>query len=165
MYNTYLKRGDSIYKQARGVIMGTSCSPPVGNIYVATSIEGCTKLRSASVGLAGPVHYFRLKDDGLFIWEGDADSLARCIRILSTIRPTIKLVVASDSCSLSYLDVVISKGMSAPGATVPLNSYISRTSLTIGSICSKLLFVVPTGLVSGLSDMLSPKAHRQGFSN
>ena len=66
-----------------------------------------------------PRYYFRLIDDGMFIWEGDQDGLQQFMQLLSSLLPNIKLkLVTSDSC-LQYLDVWVSKDMSASGSMVP----------------------------------------------
>lgn len=39
LHNSYLQRNGVLYKQAKGVTMGTACAPPVANIHFATSLK------------------------------------------------------------------------------------------------------------------------------
>jgi hypothetical protein len=114
--NTYCTRDGIVYQQTAGVAMGTACAPPLANIYMAVEFEQCARQLASS----WPQYYFRLIDDGAFIWEGDKDSLQQFIQLLNTLLPNIKLKFATSDTCLQYLDVWIRKDMSGAASTVPI---------------------------------------------
>lgn len=67
-----------------------------------------------------PRFYFRLIDDGFFIWEHGQDTLQPFLTLLSTLLPNIQLTFQQHQHKLPYLDVWISKDMAAAGPLVPL---------------------------------------------
>jgi len=88
--------------------MGTACAPAVANIYMATEFEAAARSRA----LTWPQYYFRLIDDGFFIWENDQASLGVFMQLLSTLLPNIRLKFQSSTSKLPYLDVWIEKDFS-----------------------------------------------------
>lgn len=114
--NTFCQRGGVVYQQTSGVTMGTACAPPVANIYMATAFEAAARQQSAS----WPRFYFRLIDDGFFVWEGSQAALAAFIALLGGLLPNIRLTFQQHSRRIQYLDVWIEKGVAAADGTVRL---------------------------------------------
>ena len=115
--NSFLQRGGRVYKQSSGVIMGTSCAPPVANIFMATEFEA--KARSIT-GDNWPDSYFRLIDDGFFMWQQSSSSLAAFVSLLESVIPGIRLQFKYASARIQYLDLWVVKDMSVAGDRVPI---------------------------------------------
>ena len=116
LHNMYCQRNGVVYQQTSGVTMGTACAPPVANIYMATAFEHTAKQRA----VLWPQHYFRLIDDGFFIWEYGPRTLQAFMRLLSTLLPNIQLTFQQHDTKLCFLDLWIEKDMSYGGDSVPL---------------------------------------------
>lgn len=114
--NMYCQRNDITYQQTSGVVMGTACAPPVTNIYMAADFEASARQLTDE----WPRFYFRLIDDGFFIWEHNLEALSVFQQLLSSLKPNIRLVFQQDITCIPYLDVYVAKDMSVPGALVPI---------------------------------------------
>jgi predicted dehydrogenase len=66
--------------------MGTACAPPVvANIYMAADFEASAR----QLADEWPRFYFRLIDDGFFIWEHGLAALSVFQQLLGSLRPNI----------------------------------------------------------------------------
>lgn len=115
MDNSYCIRDRQLYKQL-GTAMGTSCAPPYANIYFAECVEKLLRREFADF----PQHYYRLIDDGFFIWEGPKDRLDAFLHRMNTLLPNISITWQVDSVKVPYLDVWVCKGAPGLGSTVPI---------------------------------------------
>lgn len=115
MGHSYCLRDGQLYQQL-GTAMGTSCAPPYANIYFAQCVEEVLRREFADF----PKHYFRLIDDGLFIWEGPRDRLDALLHRMNTLLPNISITWQVDSVKVPYLDVWVCKGATGSGPTVPI---------------------------------------------
>jgi len=135
--NMYCQKDGTTYQQTSGVAMGTACAPPVANIYMAADFETSAR-QQADVW---PRFYFRLIDDGFFIWEYGLPALSLFQQLLGSLRPNIRLVFQQHTQCIPYLDVYIAKDMSATGDMVPImfstyqkphNKYLKQRLLARG---------------------------------
>jgi hypothetical protein len=112
MDNSYCMRNGVPYKQTGGTAMGTPCAVPYANIYFARCIE--VLLRATFPEF--PRHYFRLIDDGFFIWEGPDALLHDFLHRMNTMLPNISITWHISNDKLPYLDLWVIKRMSSPTA-------------------------------------------------
>lgn len=113
--NFFHFKGD-IYQQVKGGAMGTPCMPPVANIHMAHWVEAPVRAAAAY----WPRIYARFIDDGFFVWERDRLSLDAFLSALNAALPGINLTWQVSTTSIPYMDLVITKDLSVPGASVPL---------------------------------------------
>jgi hypothetical protein len=118
MHGNYFQFEGKVYHQIQGGAMGTPCMPPVANIHMAYWVED--PLRSSAV--YWPRLYRRFIDDGFMVWEQDRASLMTFLDSLNAALPTIKLTWEVADTSIAFMDLIISKDLSDPSATmVPLS--------------------------------------------
>jgi hypothetical protein len=115
MDNSYCERRGQYYKQ-HGTAMGTSCAPPYANIYFAECVERILKQEFPDY----PKQYFRLIDDGMFVWEGPRVRLDTFLNRMNTLLPNIKITWQISPLKVAYLDVWVAKDMSGGGPLVPI---------------------------------------------
>ena len=115
--NSYVRRGNSIYKQASGLAMGTACAPPVANIHIARNLEDAIRTSHPHLW---PEIYHRFIDDGFFIWTGTQEDLDAFIHLLDSTLVNIRITTHQHRHKVPYLDAWIIKDMAGDGDMVPL---------------------------------------------
>ena len=117
MDNSFCIRGEKVHQQIHGTAMGTPCAVDYANIYVARCIEDVMRREFPNF----PQHYFRLIDDGFFVWEGPADALHAFLQRMHSLLPNINLTWSISDVRVAFLDLWVSKDMgSAVDGLVPI---------------------------------------------
>lgn len=95
------------YRQIRGVAMGTRCTPPFANLFMAVFEEEAIATRKGS---PPPSVWLRYLDDIFLVWEDTKESLQCFLNRLNSKLPTIKLSMDLSQQSVDFLDLTIFKG-------------------------------------------------------
>ncbi len=99
----------NMYRQKRGVAMGTRCAPAFANLFVAT-IEDRLLKNLTKTGQPTPKYWRRYIDDIFGIWDKDEASLDLFLSSLNNAHHTLTFTMDTDHHSVNYLDLTISKG-------------------------------------------------------
>jgi hypothetical protein len=117
MDNSFCMRGDNAYHQTSGTAMGTPCAVGFANNDFAKRLEDVLRAEFPNF----PKHYFRLIDDGFFVWEGTDDELQRFLNRMNDLLPEINITWSISSLKVAYLDLWIFKDLdSAMDGLVPI---------------------------------------------
>ena len=105
--NSYLRFGQSYYKQNLGLPMGNRIAPSVAIIFM-----GALEDAFLSSDRAQPEMYMRYIDDCLCVWTHGADALSDYFDYVNDIHPTIKFTIercdaADHNGQIPFLDTII----------------------------------------------------------
>ena len=106
--NSYLRFGQSYYKQNLGLPMGSRIAPSVAIIFM-----GALEDSFLSSHRAHPDMYMRYIDDCLCIWRHGADELTSFFEYVNSVHPTIKFTIERSDTpdhqgQIPFLDTLLS---------------------------------------------------------
>ena len=116
LQNNYVRFGDEIFKQSKGIAMGSRAAPPIAITFMHT-------IESIILSSPGdqPVLYLRYIDDILGIWTHGADALTRYHEFVNSFHPSLKFSIESTTpnqiSTLPYLDTLITVAPSGEYST------------------------------------------------
>jgi hypothetical protein len=96
---------DTLYKQNKGLTMGTSCAPQLANFFLL-SLE--LPLITSYTGLVSL--FRRFLDDVFFVFVGTRQQLAIFLSHYEKLHPDIKITWVISTTSIPYMDIEIYKG-------------------------------------------------------
>ena len=92
--NSYLRFGQSFYKQNLGLPMGSRIAPSVAIIFM-----GALEDVLFSSDRAQPDMYMRYIEDCLCVWQHGADALTEHLDYVNSVHPTIKFTIERSDTS------------------------------------------------------------------
>lgn len=123
--NAYVEFNGKIYKQNKGMPMGTNAAVSLANLYMHHWVESKEGIKTW-MDLHIPF-YRRFIDDIFFIWTGTLRDLENFHMILNQSHPGIKLTMTHSTVSVNFLDLTISTKADKLTATIyqkELNQYL-----------------------------------------
>lgn len=95
--------GDSMYRQLKGVAMGTKCAPPFSNLFMAAfEEEALLSWKRERSDRTSPTLWLRYLDDIFIIWQGKETDLLFLLEHLNWRLPTIKLSLEMSTTSIDF---------------------------------------------------------------
>jgi hypothetical protein len=99
--NAYVEYAGNVWKQIRGLTMGTNCAVNLANFYLASRVD-CFLSR-----LDGVEFYRRYVDDIVLFWYRPKEELEELMQFANTCAPGIRFTMIQHSFELVALDLTI----------------------------------------------------------